>query len=217
MTLELAAFVERQLDPEKREAVKTHLADCGHCVRQVGLLSRLRESEPEEQVSEFVLARARRLVSKPDPVRTRHLQSWAAAAVIVLAVLSVFTWNEWTGRDADAPATYSEDARQVRSISSDAYAPKILSPSIDSIVIPGELQIRWTQSSETLYYQVRIVTDEGGLVWQERVEGRGEIEPGPIGLQAGGDYFVRVDAYLANTRKLSSQHIPFSVGSGSLD
>jgi len=79
-------------------------------------------------------------------------------------------------------------------------------------MIPGDGVFRWTAVSNSLYYQLRIVSDEGDLVWQGRVDGTHWVLPAGLSLAPGAEYFVRVDAYLTEAKALNSDYLLFRVG-----
>jgi hypothetical protein len=47
----------------------------------------------------------------------------------------------------------------------------------------------------------------GGIVWSERTEGTESHPPVDQFLQSGQSYYVRVDAYLARAKTVSSDHV----------
>ena len=82
----IAAYVDGALGDDRREGIGEHLADCGHCLALVGLLSRERTANASQPVAELVVA--------PDQSRVRlesrrtgsSTPQWAAAAVVVVAL-----------------------------------------------------------------------------------------------------------------------------------
>ena len=75
---DMAAFIAGRLSPEHRERLHAHLANCDFCIRQVGLLSRLADTEPSAGISEFTRARAQRLCPPIRQSRPRYAVRWAA-------------------------------------------------------------------------------------------------------------------------------------------
>jgi hypothetical protein len=61
------------------------------------------------------------------------------------------------------------------------------------------------------FYDVRIVTDAGDVVIQQRVTGTAWKLPAQLDLQSGAEYFVHVDAYPSGDKAVSSDHVPFRV------
>jgi hypothetical protein len=79
-------------------------------------------------------------------------------------------------------------------------------------IVPGDGTFEWTPVPESLYYQLRIVSDEGDLIWQGRVDGTQWALPSDLPLVPGSEYFVRVDAYLAEAKAVNSDYFLFQVG-----
>ncbi len=215
---EIAAGVAGQLPAQARDQFQRHVADCDFCIHQVGLLSRLHEVEPDQRVSEFFLAQARRMGGSNTRPTIRYAPRWAVAAVVVLAVTFAMNWDSLTSPDLEAtdvgsqvPASRYIDPRQSRNLNSRLGAPQILTPANGAAIDLGSLVFQWSEVPDSLYYDVRVVTDEGDLVWQERVEDTELGLPEHLQLKTGSEYFVRVDAYLAAAMSISSRHVRFTV------
>jgi hypothetical protein len=78
-------------------------------------------------------------------------------------------------------------------------------------VDPEDLSFRWSEVAGTPYYDVRIVTDAGDVVVQERVAGTNWQPQARLDLQPGAEYFVLVDAYPEGDKAVSSHHVPFRI------
>ena len=63
-----------------------------------------------------------------------------------------------------------------------------------------------------LFYDVRLVSLEGDLLLRERVEDTRWLLPETLKLEPGEEYFIRIDAYLSDSKFLSSEHVVFQVG-----
>ena len=208
---QLAAYVDGELASEARERFEQHLADCDSCIGRVGFLSRLRDTEPAERVPELLLARARRLGNAPRHAENRYGRHWAAAAAVVLAVTGVLYSNSMFEVPAPVPNGEVATSRTSPTVMESTLVPRVLSPSDGSTVDPDRVIFSWTGVPGSLFYDVHIVNDEGDLVWQARVT---DTRWGPntdMPLSAGAEYFVRVDAYLAEAKTLSSDHVVFKV------
>jgi hypothetical protein len=73
------------------------------------------------------------------------------------------------------------------------------------------LSFRWSEVAGTPYYDVRIVTDAGDVVVQERVAGTSWQPEARLDLRPGAEYFVLVDAYPEGDKAVSSHHVPFRI------
>lgn len=200
----VAAYADGVLAGPDRAAFEAHLAACARCRSLVGLLVRPDDAVPLEPVPSHVLARARRLPARRRSFR--DLVPLATAAAAAILAMAVFLQVAGPLQQAGEPAY-----RDVRSASSTAAQIKVLSPAEGARVRAGELLVRWTEVPGTTRYEVRIVSDSGRLVTEQRVA-RTEWRPGPdLGLEPGREYFVRVDAFPADARPVSSAHVPFTV------
>jgi hypothetical protein len=90
--------------------------------------------------------------------------------------------------------------------------PSFLSPQEGMTISSDAGVFIWTAVPGSLFYQIRIVSDEGDLVWQERINGTQWGLPAELLLAPGAEYFVRVDAYLAEAKTLKSDYVLFRTG-----
>ena len=209
---QIAAFVDGKLSRVERDGLIHHIADCGSCVSRIGMLNRLRAVEDQDAVQDITLARARRLVRRAGIGQLAP--RWAAAAVIVLAVaLTVGKFSNDNAGPESSPSFLPPVAsvRQSRNINPDAIRPRFLIPHEGAVIDIGNTRFRWTEIPDSLYYDVRIVTGAGDMVWQDRIDDTRWVLPGHLELESGVDYYVRVDAYLAEAKSVSSRHLLFRV------
>jgi hypothetical protein len=151
------------------------------------------------------MARARKLVRKPSKIR--HASRWAAAAVVLLAVFSVARF----GPQSENVETTTLPAPDLRSLDHDAYRPAVLFPSDGARIGVEGSMFRWSMVPGSLHYDVRVVSADGGMIWQERVEGTEWRLPTKLQLAEGEEYYFRVDAYLTEAKRVSSHHVLFRV------
>lgn len=211
----LVKYFEGCLNEKALSSLKHHLVGCRFCLAQVGNLERLANRSIDLDVKGAVLADAKRLFKPVLPKSTRNVPVWAATAVVVLAMFTISTLGP---RSGDVPATIAageqpmvEPRGQFRSIDSPMSTPKIISPVEGEQIKSNELTVRWTEVQGSLHYDVRVVTAEGFIVWNNRVEGTEWKPPIDQPLESGMAYFVRVDAYLAEANSVSSDHILFTM------
>jgi hypothetical protein len=199
----IAACYDGTIQAPARETLELHLADCERCTLLIGALSRL-EIETAEGVSAETLERARRLVPA-GPTRTfRYTPHLAAAAVLVLAVGVFFNVRQ------DTAVQPEPDYRTTRSVATSSQL-EVLSPVPGAGVHANQLEVRWSEIVGTRYYVVRIVSSSGALVTEQRVSSA-EWRPGPeLRLEAGQEYYVRVEAFPTFGPSTGSRHVPFTV------
>jgi hypothetical protein len=88
--------------------------------------------------------------------------------------------------------------------------PVILSPQPESVVGREHLEFNWTPVSRSRYYEIRVVTSDGDLLWEGQTEKSVLHLPSEIVLTRGS-YFVWITAYLANGRVAKSSPVRFVV------
>lgn len=202
----IAGYVDGGLGAAERQELEHHLADCGHCLMLVGLVSRERDASASDRQ---VLVRAPAPVTKAPERRWRLAPRWAAAAALVVAVPLLIQLGR--SPDAGLEGQGRPAPTATRSFVPQAYALQVLVPRAGSAVDQQRVKIRWTEVAGSLYYDVRIVTDDGAVVVRERVNGTSWEMPAQVHLQPGGEYFVHVDAYPPGDKAVSSDHVPFRV------
>ena len=204
----IAAYFDELLSPRERESMEAHLADCAHCLALVGLLGR-EDDDGEVVVPETAQARARKLVRPGAPASARHAPRWAAAAAALLAIPVLLHLSRSTD---ESPASGSDPgSRDTRNLSPAAHDLQVLQPLAGSIVAPNDLSVRWSPVQGSAYYDIRIVTDTGLPVVEQRVRGTEWRPDAGLRLQPGAEYYVRVDAYPADGKSVGSVHVPFTV------
>jgi hypothetical protein len=211
---EIAAYFDHKPHHPDSEISEHHLANCGYCLARVAVLAQLHKDGDDEQVPESLLATAGQFGHQPRR-RLRFASAWAVAAVVIITLFTIAgrgpTFAPDTGVQLLPASPAGEDVRQLRNINRSKLAPTILSPIKGANVRPEDLTIRWTSIPGSLYYDIRLVNAEGFMIWQDRIEETELHLPSQLGLIPGDQYFVRVDAYLAEAKSISSRHVPFTI------
>jgi hypothetical protein len=205
----IAAYVDGTLVGDGRDGIEAHLADCGHCLALIGLLSRERTGDATEPASELAITRAHALVQPVVRRQRSPVPQWAAAAVLVVALASLVRLSQPV-----APTAITTDGPEVpttRAAAAETQGLKVLSPQPNATVSANELAVRWTPVPGSRYYDVRVVSDAGDVVTEVHVAGTSWRPQDPASLQPGVDYFVHVDAFVADDKSVSSDHVPFRV------
>lgn len=206
---QIAGYVDGGLEDAAREQVELHLADCRNCMGLVGLLCHERDADAVEPVPHDVVAQTRARAPGAAQSRWRLAPQWAAAAALVLAVPLLLQLGRNLDRGAEGQGR--PDPPATRTLAPIATGLQVLSPGAGTAVNPRQMSFRWTEVSGTPYYDVRIVTDAGDVVIQQRVTGTTWRPPVQLDLQPGAEYFVHVDAYPSGDKAVSSDHLPFRV------
>ena len=206
---QIAGYVDGGLAAAIRQELEGHLADCGHCLALVGLLSRARDASTAEPVPWQTPDPARARVTKAPARRWQFAPQWAAAAALVLAVPLLLQLGRTP--DAGLEGQGRPEPPATRMIARQADAVQVLAPRAGAAVDPRHVQFRWSAVAGSPYYDVRIVTDDGDVVVRERVTGTAWQLPERLSLQPGAEYFLHVDAYPSGDKAVSSEHVPFRV------
>lgn len=211
----LAAILDRVPEKKITSAHLAHLADCPFCLQQLSHISRSREEEAATGLASEWLLQAEALGVKESGAR--QVRGWpltgglrvaaAVAATLVLAVGIVLV-NFRAGSPVDPDST---EFLSTRNADTGAMNPRVLAPAAGSLIVPVEQVFRWTEVPGSLFYDVCLIDPDGELLLRERVETTRWLIPVGLHLQAGGEYYVRIDAYLDDERFLSSEHVVFSV------
>jgi len=204
----LAGYVDGTLDAQASVQLEHHLADCSHCLGLVAFLAREAEAAHEGMPVPAATPADPAVVS----ARRRgwgQVPKWAVAAALVLAVPLVF----YVGRNADRGVEGQGSPPYVatRVMAPAGRALRVLSPEPGSAVDPSRPTFSWTEVPGSPYYDLRIVTDEGDVVVEQRVTTTNWQSPTPLDLKRGAEYFVLIEAYPAGDKALSSRHVPFRI------
>jgi len=202
----LGSYMEGGLSERDHIQFESHLADCTYCIERVGILGRAGESgvinvEPKQPGTQSG--------KLPSP---RRYSRWATAALVVLTV--GFMANRMTTDGVSSIPTEPEQPSFVseRAIGQVSPFPEILYPQEGGLVDLQSLVFKWKEVPGSLYYDIRVVSDDGAQIARQRVWGTQWPLPPEAQLQMGAEYFVRVDAYVSEGKTVSSEHTLFTVG-----
>lgn len=205
----IAGYVDGGLDAAARQELEQHLADCGHCLALVGLLSRERSTSASEPAPSPVVAQAGARAREEPQHPWRFAPQWAAAAALVLAVPLLVQLGRSPDAGLEGQGTPAPSA--IRKFESTPDTLQVLVPGAGGAVDAQRAQFRWTEVAGSPYYEVRILTDDGDVVVRDRATGTTWQVPPEVRLQPGAEYFVHVDAYPSGDKAVSSDHVPFRV------
>lgn len=233
----LAAFTERRLANKAAERVRAHLADCGYCLGHVTFLLESEDLALPE-VPAGLLVRARETATRREPYRYLLWRWGTMAATVGCVALAGSLWLHRKDLPTALPAAsdastagvvvhppgspvtaaghephkpIEEPTHGIRHGVSRSSAPTLVTPREGAVVKRSGLEFRWTGPSRALFYEVRIVTAEGDLVWEGRSNDRWIKIPPVLTLDAGQTYFVWVRAYLPEGKSVQSKASSFRV------
>ncbi len=210
---EIAAYFDHKSPHHDNELSEQHLVNCGYCLARITVLAQLHKSDDDEQIPESLFALAGQFGHQPRR-RFRYASAWATAAAVVFATLMTFSWGPSINQipvSTSGGTPDSREYRQLRSMDEDALRPRLLSPMEGEGVDPVDLTIQWTEVPGSLYYDLYVMTDTGDLLVETRLTDSNWNGQPTDPLLPGKEYFVRVDAYFADSRSVSSEHVSFKV------
>jgi hypothetical protein len=220
----VAAYVDQTIGDKGRAQVERHLAACAYCRNLVADTVKLERVRDLPTVPAALFARVRGLGSAAQPKGWAWGLPMAAAgslACLLVAVALLETKQSPNLPSRPAPAgpeifksqpqtpLVTEPHEVVRGSGSLQQMPTVTYPARDTVVSPDPLEIRWTAVPHAIYYQVRVLTSAGELVWQSEPTTNAVKTP----VLGSGKYFVMVSAVMENGRMRKSDPRSFEVGS----
>src|SRR5215467_637267 len=219
----LAAYVDQTIGNIHAVKVQRHLSKCAYCRHLVADVVRLQRINDQENVPPAVLARVRQLFPAAPKRRGWWLMPLTAAGALACIVLTVTLLH--TEQDLKTPVSPTPTAPEIsksasprflepnevyRGSTSPQQGPIVTSPVADSVLAPNRLEFRWKPVPHAVYYQVRVVTSEGELVWQSDTTANLIKIQDRLALQSG-KYFVLVSAVMENGRTKKFDPLRFRV------
>jgi hypothetical protein len=229
---QIAAYADHQLAGRAKERVEAHLADCDFCRDQVGYLIRSASTALPEPPADSLLRRAKKLGEERPGAERRALWQWgkiAAATACLVVIGTVALRNKPAGptrSPANAPMVLpTQPPAQIAPPSPVAMTPRptergghktVLEPTLDfppagGMVPEGNIDFRWEPVAGTLDYEIKLLTEEGDMVWTDITQASSLRLPADVKLEAGKRYFVQVRANLAEGKSVQSPPIAFTV------
>ncbi len=231
----LAAYMERRLQLPQQQQVETHVAACPYCLEQIGFVLNVQDAELP-QVPAALLARVAKPAARPRLADLSWRWAPATAALAGFVVLA----SVMIQQDSAAPPAGSEGPpvrdqvppavpaastpvpetpgasragsapRETRSHSQIAGGLQLLEPRAGALVAAEGFDLRWTAVPRALFYEVRITTAGGQMVWSGKVEREQVRVPAEAGLRPG-PHFAWVRAHLPEGRLIRAQAVSFAV------
>ena len=109
------------------------------------------------------------------------------------------------------PASRSERSVPViRNAAAENRLPTLLSPRDGAVIKRGDLQLRWQAVSDTVFYEVSIMTASGDTVVSQQTEGT-SLKLSEVQLISDTKYFISVRAHLRDGKTARSSIVSFRV------
>jgi hypothetical protein len=208
----IAEYFDAELQQTEQAGLEHHLDSCRFCLARIGMLERLHEGDSNKRIPESVLAKAKQLSQIRPARRYATGPSWAVAAVLVLAVfISTNPGPEFAQPETPSqPALIDDNSRQLRSLDHNALSLDVLNLESGASIEHGE-QIHWSDVPGNIHYNVFILSNNGDVLWTQRLGATDWVLSDSLPLATGSEYFFRVEALLPDGRSVSSRHINFQI------
>ena len=209
----IAAYVESRLSRRDQDRLEAHLSDCEFCLSQVAFLVRAQDVATVDPVPEWLLRKAQAMgVESAAHGRAAPLR-WAVVGSVALALTGAL----WLYRPSSTEDLLgvSSPAEPVRTVRGESGMPlEILYPQEGGIVPADEVEFRWAKAGSALFYEVSLVTADGDLVWQSRIEETQARLPAEVRLVPKERYYVWIRAQFSEGGSVKSKTIAFEVSEG---
>lgn len=155
----------------------------------------LRTPQPLRGPSDAIVARQ----TLPEPVNSPQITVASAPSRLE------------TSHPVQTPKAKSFQPPVVRNKTAGDLLPKLLSPRDGAVVRREDLEFRWESVSEAIFYEVRVMSAEGNLVFEEQT-GDARLKLGSTApLVPGTKYFVVVRAHLRQGKAAKSGLVSFQL------
>jgi hypothetical protein len=94
--------------------------------------------------------------------------------------------------------------------SEDQSKPTVVVPRDGAVVKVGQQPLRWKTVADAMFYEVKIVSEDGSAVVTES-SNNAELQINKAALQAGHKYFVKIVAHLSGGRTVTGGAVSFRV------
>jgi len=201
----LAALSDGTLTTDDRRRIAAHVASCERCLDHVGALVRLGRVE-----APVLPAALRRRVAFPVEGARPSMAGWRSGLAVAATVcLSLGGWY-YTQRASSIPMPVpGEIGEQVRTRGASAPTPNVIRPSSDQRVAVGPLDVRWLATANAIGYRVRVMRDDGTLVWEGESTTTATQVPRSAGLPVHTPLYVSVTALMPDGKTARSSSVRF--------
>lgn len=197
----LAAFADGSLPPPEREAASAHIADCERCLAELGAIVRLGRA-PDLPLPASLRARVSR--------RPRATWQTAAAVAATLVVAVGGWWLSPAGNPQPQPALPGA-GEAVRSRTGGSEVPLVIHPAAHGRLSRQQVTFSWEPVAAALTYRVRVMRDDGQLVWEGDTTTATLRLTDATALPAEVPLYVAVAAVLPDGRTTRAPAVPFTI------
>jgi hypothetical protein len=211
----IAAYADRQLIASERYAIEKHLSNCDRCLQQVGFLARTDAAWHDVPVAllQTALNRTSRQIAPGSSFLTPWIPAFAAALIVFAIFLSRSFRGEGPQSNLPDPQLIARQAPVPPGNQKPPHAPQnlvrgpqenttspLLSPLPRQRIAAANLEFRWQSQPQVTFYELRLASDSGEVVWEGRADAAATSirPPARIHLQAGRTYYAWLRVHLAS-------------------
>jgi hypothetical protein len=206
----VAAYVQARLAKRDKDRLEAHFSDCSFCLSHVAFLVRAQNIGAIDPIPDWLLRKAQAMGVESAPRDTATSMRWAVVGSIALALTGAFwIYRPFHTEDILGGGPPPETARTVRG---ESEVPlDILHPREGAVVVADETEFRWATAERALFYEISLVTADGDLVWQSRIEETETRLPAQVRLIPGERYYVWIRAQFSEGGSVKSKTVAFEV------
>jgi len=209
----IASYVQSRLSRRDKDRLEAHLSDCEFCLSQVAFLVRAQDATVVDPVPDRLLRKAQAMGVESAAHGGAASLRWAVAGSTALALTgALWFYRPSSTEDLLGGSSPTEPVRTVRGES--GMPLEILYPQEGGVVPADEVEFRWATAERALFYEVSLVTADGDLVWQSRIEETQTRLPPEVQLIPKERYYVWIRAQFSEGGSVKSKTIAFEVSEG---
>lgn len=224
---ELAAYADKNLDEKAADRTVRHLGTCVECREQLAFLVHMQRPANAMEPPSAWLARVEEITNKPAKAHFRW-QLATAAVGLAMAILMFVILPRPAGK-ASAPSraasiapspvvvansalpskpnmTHDVSDRDVERNAADNQTVAIIAPMKGSH-ISDQSRLRWRPVDGAVYYEVKLLTKDGDLIFQSKEEEPAAHIPDDLLITEKQEVFLMVYAHLADGKTIASQAV----------
>jgi hypothetical protein len=211
----IAAYADQRLIASERYVIERHLSNCDRCLQQVGFLART--DAAWHDVPAALLQTALNRTSRQNTPGGRFLTPWIPAFAAALFVFAIFlSWSflgerplsnlpdpQVIARQTPVPTANQKPPHAPQNLvrgPQENTASPLLSPLPKQRIAAANLEFRWQSQPQVTFYELRLASDSGEVVWEGRADAAVTSirPPARIHLQVLRTYYAWLRVHLVS-------------------
>lgn len=159
----------------------------------------------------LVIFLQRRTLESPRPSETLLAQSSPVPGESPRIIVAPTPSHPEPSQSTAPPKVKSNRAPEVRNTTAEDLLPKLIAPRNGVVIRRQDLEFRWTPLTEAIFYEVRVMSTDGDVVFEKQTEETALKPDSTAPLVGGTKYFATVRAHLRQGKAVKSDVISFSL------